>query len=154
MGLTKEQLILLKEQIETSKERIQEFKEKINEEENNIKKLYLTLEENCDHVVVVSGIEGYYIDEQVVYHTCVKCGLTTKSLLNGKNYNSVSSLYGYQTKVHLEEKNAQEQYKKYLEEKPDIQDEELVRKFVKDYKGEEASKELVLKRQKTDYERF
>lgn len=155
MALTKKELTTLKEQLKTSKERIKNYKEEIEEEEENIKKVRQALQENCDHVIVVSSIDDTdEDDDEIIYHTCVKCGLTTYSSWFNKNDNYVPSLYGYKTKVILRGTSGEEQYKKYLKENPNITDEELVKRFVKDFKGEGAAKKLKLRKEKTSYAGF
>ena len=155
MSLTKKELTSLKEQVEASKEKILKYKEGIEQEEENIKKVKQALQENCDHVIVVSAIDDTdEDDDEIIYHTCVKCGLTTYSSWSNRNDNYVPSLYGYKTKVVLRGTSGEEQYKKYLKENPNITDEELVKRFVKDYKGEGFAKKLRLKKERTTYGNF
>lgn len=155
MALTKKELTTLKEQLKTSKERIKNYKEEIEEEEENIKKVKQAIQENCDHVIVVSSIDDTDEDDDaIIYHTCVKCGLTTYSSWYNKNDDYVPSLYGYKTKVILRGTSGEEQYKKYLKENPNITDEELVKRFVKDFKGEGAAKKLKLRKEKTSHAGF
>ena len=155
MSLTKKELTSLKEQVEASKEKILKYKEVIEQEEENIKKIKQTIQENCDHVIVVSAIDDTDEDEDaIIYHTCVKCGLTTQSSWFNKNEKYVPSLYGYKTRIVLWGTSGEEQYKKYLNENPNITDEELVKRFVKDFKGEGAAKKLKLKKEKTTYGNF
>lgn len=155
MSLTKKELTSLKEQVKTSKERIKNYEKGIEQEEQNIKNIKQTIQENCDHVIVVSSIDDTDEDDDaIIYHTCVKCGLTTYSSWCNRNDNYVPSLYGYKTKVVLRGTSGEEQYKKYLKEDPNITDEELVKRFVKDSKGEGAAKKLKLKKEKTSYAGF
>ena len=88
MSLTKKELTSLKEQVEASKEKILKYKEGIEQEEENIKKVKQALQENCDHVIVVSSIDDTdEDDDEIIYHTCVKCGLTTYSSWSNRNDN-------------------------------------------------------------------
>jgi len=146
MGLTKEELKELLDKVKISEKKIRQHEFMIKKEKKALDDIRKKLQETCDHVIVVYG-KRYQDDDPVYYHMCVKCGLLT----GPSDYRFTSSLYGYNTKLCLENEKGEEQYKEYLKENPNITDEELVKRFVKDYKGEDAANKLVLKKERTDH---
>ena len=155
MGLTKKELIKLKEELKISEEKIEKLEDTLESERNKVNEIRKKIVNNCNHIIVVSDYdpeEGWEEDDDpTYYHTCIKCGLTTKLSHYLELCYQTRSIYGYNTKIHIGAHTAKEKYQKLLQEKPNISDEEIVMSFIKEYKSPEFVKNYKLKKENTSY---